>query len=198
MEEKGTRWEISGPTLVLVKLGHHCSNGKGGHQIISFYTKLNPLHFSSHLIFHCRTGKGGHRTEVHWEPVFFPSTGSFLPKREGWAPPKPLVIFLTDSIPSDVWSVTNSVEKARVEIKVGKWITNIYKIFTYPSSFNLLCNSFVGVNCEPTTPISIFIDKYLKCLAGNLADVIVVQLKSDQPLEVIKHSVIHNPKINNT
>jgi hypothetical protein len=35
-------------------------------------------------------------------------------------------------------------------------------------------------------------------LAGNLADVIVVQFESNQPLEVIKHSVIHNPKIYNT
>jgi hypothetical protein len=58
MEEKGTRWEFSGPTLVLVKLGHHCSNGKGGHQTIGFYTKLNPRHFSSHLILHSRTGTG--------------------------------------------------------------------------------------------------------------------------------------------
>jgi hypothetical protein len=30
-------------------------------------------------------------------------------------------------------------------------------------------------------------------LAGYLADVVVVQLERDQPLEVVKHAVVHDP-----
>ena len=33
---------------------------------------------------------------------------------------------------------------------------------------------------------------YLESLAGNLADVVVVQLEGDQPLQVVEDSVVHN------
>jgi hypothetical protein len=33
----------------------------------------------------------------------------------------------------------------------------------------------------------------LEGLAGYLADVVVVQLERDQPLEVVKHAVVHDP-----
>ena len=86
-------------------------------------------------------------------------------------------------------------------LALSQLFTNMCNIFLAPSTivpnFNISANasspcSLFEVLHRYRAGIGAHAPLYLESLAGNLADVVVVQLEGDQPLQVVEDSVVHN------